>query len=73
MNCPERALQWHHDRESGGTCHYANLMPLLDILFGTCRSPEAAPRNFGVNEGKVGGYLAQLVEPLLPSLNHDGS
>ena len=57
---------WHHDREHGGHSNYANLNPLMDILFGTYQRPLRRPE-FGVNESVPRGYLAQLMYPLVPA------
>jgi sterol desaturase/sphingolipid hydroxylase (fatty acid hydroxylase superfamily) len=53
---------WHHDRdrESG---NYANVSPLMDVLFGTYRRPDGEPEAFGINEPVPPGYLGQLVHP----------
>lgn len=52
---------WHHDRDRNAG-NYANLSPLLDILFGTYRFPD----RFGINGPAPGTYLSQLLRPLLP-------
>jgi sterol desaturase/sphingolipid hydroxylase (fatty acid hydroxylase superfamily) len=56
---------WHHDldRRAG---NYANLSPLMDILFGTYRCPDHEPERFGINEPVPRTYLGQLVRPLIP-------
>ena len=40
---------WHHcrNREAG---NYANISPLMDIIFGTYRCPEREPESFGFSE-----------------------
>lgn len=57
---------WHHDRDRNAG-NYANISPLMDLLFGTYRCPDHEPERFGV-EGMAGerNYLAQLVKPLDP-------
>lgn len=57
---------WHHDRDRRAG-NYANISPLMDILFGTYRCPDHEPERFGVEE-ETGGrsYLSYLVRPLLP-------
>lgn len=53
---------WHHDRsrESG---NYANVSPLMDLLFGTYRCPDHEPESIGVEESIPKGYLGQLAYP----------
>jgi sterol desaturase/sphingolipid hydroxylase (fatty acid hydroxylase superfamily) len=57
---------WHHDRHSGGDCNYANLMPLMDVLFGTYREPPHEPPSYGVNERTAKSYLGLLLEAFTP-------
>ena len=56
---------WHHarDRHAG---NYANLSPLMDVLFGTYRCPDREPEAFGLREAFPRSYVGQLVRPLLP-------
>ena len=56
---------WHHDveRDRG---NYANISPLMDILFGTYVCPDHEPQTFGIAEDVPTTYLGQMVEPLLP-------
>ena len=53
---------WHHERcrESG---NYANVSPLMDLLFGTYRCPAHEPPAVGTEEPVPKGYLAQLLYP----------
>jgi sterol desaturase/sphingolipid hydroxylase (fatty acid hydroxylase superfamily) len=51
---------WHHDHDAGD---YANLSPLMDNLFGTCRSPSVEPEAFGIKEPIPGSYLSQRWYP----------
>lgn len=55
---------WHHarDRFQG---NYANLSPLMDILFGTYRCPPREPETLGLVEPFPRSYLAQLLWPFL--------
>jgi sterol desaturase/sphingolipid hydroxylase (fatty acid hydroxylase superfamily) len=57
---------WHHDldRRAG---NYANISPIMDILFGTYRCPDEEPEKFGITEKTPRSYLGQLIEPMLPS------
>lgn len=68
---------WHHDveRDRG---NYANISPLMDIVFGTYVCPDHEPQTFGIAEDVPTTYLGQIVEPLLPrqllakrSVHHD--
>lgn len=56
---------WHHDcaRDAG---NYANISPLMDLLFGTYRCPDHEPERFGIGEPDSMSYLSYLVKPLLP-------
>lgn len=56
---------WHHDR-SRDAGNYANLSPLMDIVFGTYRFPDHEPAAFGLPESSARGYLGHLVLPFLP-------
>jgi sterol desaturase/sphingolipid hydroxylase (fatty acid hydroxylase superfamily) len=53
---------WHHcrEREAG---NYANISPLMDLLFGTYRCPAHEPESFGVNEPMPRSYLGQMLHP----------
>jgi sterol desaturase/sphingolipid hydroxylase (fatty acid hydroxylase superfamily) len=56
---------WHHakDRDAG---NYANISPLMDLLFGTYRCPNHEPKHFGLRQPTAGSYLGHLVGPFLP-------
>jgi sterol desaturase/sphingolipid hydroxylase (fatty acid hydroxylase superfamily) len=53
---------WHHakDRDVG---NYANLSPLMDVLFGTHHAPETAPESLGLKEKMPQSYLGLLWHP----------
>jgi sterol desaturase/sphingolipid hydroxylase (fatty acid hydroxylase superfamily) len=53
---------WHHDkaRDAG---NYANLSPLMDLLFGTYRCPDHEPEAFGIREPIAPSYSGQLWHP----------
>ncbi len=57
---------WHHDfeRDRG---NYANISPLMDILFGTYTCPPEEPARLGIAEKTPSNYIGQLLEPLLPA------
>jgi sterol desaturase/sphingolipid hydroxylase (fatty acid hydroxylase superfamily) len=56
---------WHHDldRDRG---NYANISPLMDIVFGTYTCPDHEPEKFGIREKFPKSYLGQLLDPLIP-------
>lgn len=56
---------WHHDRDRNAG-NYANLSPLMDLLFGTYRCPDHEPDHFGLREPFPSTYLGQLLQPFLP-------
>ena len=55
---------WHHDkdREAG---NYANISPLMDVIFGTYRCPNHEPEAFGVNEPAAKNYLGHMARPFV--------
>jgi len=53
---------WHHDRERESG-NYANVSPLMDLLFGTYHCPNHEPAALGVNESVPKTYLGQLLYP----------
>jgi sterol desaturase/sphingolipid hydroxylase (fatty acid hydroxylase superfamily) len=57
---------WHHDiqRDRG---NYANISPLMDIIFGTYVCPDKEPERFGIKEKFPTTYLGQLLNPMLPA------
>ncbi len=57
---------WHHERHEGGYCNFANLMPILDLVFGTYKRPAHEPEELGTPEEVGRGYVRLLTEPLLP-------
>src|SRR5207248_9621833 len=55
---------WHHDRDRDAG-NYANISPLMDVLFGTYRCPDHEPATFGIDEPIARGYLGQMLHPFL--------
>lgn len=53
---------WHHDRARDAG-NYANISPLMDLLFGTYRCPDHEPEAFGIHEPIARSYLGQLLHP----------
>lgn len=53
---------WHHDcaRDAG---NYANISPLMDLLFGTYRCPDHEPEKFGIREKISPTYVGQMLHP----------
>lgn len=51
---------WHHDRDRNAG-NYANISPLMDILFGTYTCPDREPEAFGIHEPFPTTYLEQLL------------
>lgn len=56
---------WHHDKDRDAG-NYANISPLMDVLFGTYRCPDREPESFGVREPVPQSYWRQLLWPFLP-------
>lgn len=54
---------WHHDRDRDAG-NYANLSPLMDLLFGTYRHPGHEPDSFGIKEPVPRSYIGQLIYPI---------
>lgn len=54
---------WHHDRDRHAG-NYANISPLMDLLFGTYHHPSHEPPSYGLAEPFPHGYLRQLLHPL---------
>ncbi len=73
---------WHHDKDRDAG-NYANISPLMDILFGTYRCPDHEPESFGLANNPPQNYLAHMVRPLwmrrtersgsTPQINEDAS
>ncbi|MFT3910975.1 MAG: sterol desaturase family protein [Ferruginibacter sp.] len=57
---------WHHDKERDRG-NYANISPLMDILFGTYVCPPVEPKEFGIKETFPSTYIGQLIKPILPN------
>jgi sterol desaturase/sphingolipid hydroxylase (fatty acid hydroxylase superfamily) len=53
---------WHHDRDRDAG-NYANVSPLVDVLFRTYHCPDVEPQAVGVNEPVPTTYLGQLIYP----------
>lgn len=57
---------WHHDRnrEAG---NYANISPLMDLLFGTYVCPDHEPEAFGLQEPIRKSWLGHMLHPFRPA------
>ncbi len=53
---------WHHDRDRDAG-NYANISPLMDLLFGTYRCPDHEPESFGLRHPIKQSYIAQMLHP----------
>lgn len=58
---------WHHDKERDRG-NYANISPLMDILFGTYVCPPVEPDEFGIKEEFPKSYVGQLSKPFIPDI-----
>lgn len=56
---------WHHDKDRDRG-NYANISPLMDILFGTYVCPPHEPEDFGIIEKFPKTYAGQMLKPILP-------
>jgi sterol desaturase/sphingolipid hydroxylase (fatty acid hydroxylase superfamily) len=56
---------WHHDRDRDAG-NYANISPLMDVIFGTYRCPDHEPESFGLRTPIPRSYLGQMLYPFLP-------
>lgn len=61
-----RRYHWHHAIATKGQFNFANLSPLMDLLFGTYHDPKHMPAEVGIVEPFARNYVAALAEPLLP-------
>lgn len=62
-----RLHHWHHEPTVGQTSNFANLNPLMDLLFGTYHDPGRFPERAGIDGEPRRGYIALLLAPLLPT------
>jgi sterol desaturase/sphingolipid hydroxylase (fatty acid hydroxylase superfamily) len=57
---------WHHDRDRDAG-NYANLSPLMDLLFGTYRCPGHEPTAFWLSRPGPRTYVGMVFAPLVPN------
>lgn len=55
---------WHHDLERDRG-NYANLSPLMDIIFGTYTCPDNEPEAVGIKDKLPQSYWSQMTRPLI--------
>jgi sterol desaturase/sphingolipid hydroxylase (fatty acid hydroxylase superfamily) len=55
---------WHHDIERHAG-NYANISPLMDIIFGTYIFPSKEPEKLGIKENFPKNYGGQLLKPMM--------
>jgi sterol desaturase/sphingolipid hydroxylase (fatty acid hydroxylase superfamily) len=55
---------WHHDLDRNAG-NYANLSPLMDLLFGTYVCPDHEPEKVGIKEEFPKNYVGQMLEPII--------
>ena len=53
---------WHHDKDRDAG-NYANVSPLMDLLFGTYYCPDHEPAEFGLKNPIPKSYLGQMLHP----------
>jgi sterol desaturase/sphingolipid hydroxylase (fatty acid hydroxylase superfamily) len=55
---------WHHDKDRLAG-NYANISPLMDIIFGTYVCPDHEPEAFGIHEPIPRSYIGQMLHPFI--------
>jgi sterol desaturase/sphingolipid hydroxylase (fatty acid hydroxylase superfamily) len=63
---------WHHDRDRDAG-NYANVSPLMDVVFGTYTCPDHEPEAFGVHERVSKSYLGQMLHPFRGRVKRTGA
>ena len=58
---------WHHDIEMNSSVNFANMNPLMDLMFNTFYDPGKMPQRYGIEDTLPQKYWVQMVAPLLPS------
>lgn len=62
---------WHHTK-SQKAGNYANISPIMDILFGTYYDPGKKDLQYGIHEDSPKTYLGHLIQPLVPKKRKNG-
>jgi sterol desaturase/sphingolipid hydroxylase (fatty acid hydroxylase superfamily) len=55
---------WHHDKDRFRG-NYANISPLMDIIFGTYKCPDHEPASVGLEEPIRGNYVKHMLHPFV--------
>jgi len=63
-----RLHHWHHDFDKNSRCNFANLMPVMDVMFGTFYDPGKMPEKYGIDDSISHRYLPQILLPVFPFL-----
>jgi sterol desaturase/sphingolipid hydroxylase (fatty acid hydroxylase superfamily) len=63
---------WHHDRDRDAG-NYANLSPLMDVIFGTYYCPDHEPERFGLDTPAPRGYVRQMLKGIRESREEGGA
>lgn len=58
-----RLHHWHHEIEKGGQHNFANLMPVMDLAFGTYLEPKTEPKEYGIENDTPRSYWKQIFWP----------
>ncbi|MFK7741423.1 MAG: sterol desaturase family protein [Planctomycetota bacterium] len=61
-----RLHHWHHALATRGQVNFANLSPLMDLLFGTYHDSKRMPDAVGVDEPFERNYARALLVPMVP-------
>lgn len=59
--------RWHHTNDARRDGNYAAMLPFIDHLFGTYRSPDHWPAHYGIDTPMPASLPLQLVNPLMPT------
>ncbi len=56
---------WHHELHRRGLVNYANLSPLMDVVFGTYYNPPERPGEYGVADSVRQPWVWQMLDPFI--------
>lgn len=70
-----RLHHWHHEVDRGFEVNFANLNPLMDVLFGTYYDPGYLPERdrYGIEEPAPATFVGQMIDPVLPRASSSSS
>lgn len=60
---------WHHELTRRGLVNYANLSPLMDVLFRTYYNPPERPHSYGIPEPVRQRWFWQMLDPFMPNVS----